>query len=1474
MGLPMLARPTVHRPMVLDLMLGPMRIPNTASRISDQTRPWPRPGNGEVVLLVSCLLAASTGLAQPAVVINEVMASNSTSFADPQGDFDDWIELYNAGDTPFDLAGRYLTDDPSVPTKWQIPSGNPNTTTISPRGYLVVWTDGDTGDAGLHASFRLNADGDEIHLFDSDGATRIDGVLFARQTSDISYGRHPDGGGTWRFFGAPTPGKANNEGFLGEVAPLRFSHERGFCSAAFDLTITTATPGAEILYTVDGRSPDDPGSRFPAGKPYTGPIHIGATTCLQAMAVKTGFKPTELHAHTYLFDSRPQVRSLPLVSLVGDARKVFYEPDGVMAIVGGAYSGGVWAAAGAGSYNNMLNRGLERPVSAEWITLDDDEDFHINCGLRVHGSPWIRPRYQRQNGYWSGNGKISLRLYFRGQYGANRLEYPLFAESNAEQFATIVLRAGHNDRNNPFIKDELLRRLHKDMGQVACMGTFANLFINGEHKGYYNPTEHVKEEACQQWFDSDEPWDVMTMNGVRDGDSVSWNDMVNYARSHNLADPAFYAEIKRKLDVVSFIDYLIIRLWPNDWDWPQNNWSAACERSAAGRWKFFVWDAEGTFVASQLQVDRFGELNSQGNANGYLYRALKANKDFRLLFADRLYRHFFNGGALTLENIRRRFEEMRDELRGVIPSMDSYIVDGWTPNRHDIFLNACTREGMYTFDGPTLVVNGTPQHGGQVDAGAMVQMIPSRAGATVYYTLDGSDPAQSAAEQKSTVLSLVAREAPKRVLVPTGPEGGDWRGLRAFDDSQWIRSSGYPGGVGYERSAGYEAYISADVGAEMYNVNGSCYVRIPFEFTDDRSTLSTMTLRVQYDDGFVAYLNSTEIARRNFQGEPAWNSTATASHGDAEAVVFESIDVSEHITRLRQGDNLLAIHGLNAGTTSSDLLITVELTANRAVVDEPPTSALIYTAPIPLTRSTRIKARVQSGNTWSALAEATFAVGSVSESLRISEIMYHPADPNTEYIELTNIGSTAINVNLARFTDGIDFTFPDLPMAPGACCLVVRDRTAFETRYGAGLPIAGQYTGRLNDGGEQLELQDAAGTIIHNFHYRDNWFRITDGPGFSLTVRDPATAPANTWGNENTWRPSVALGGSPGTDDGAGGLTPGMVVINELLANSSGVGPDWIELRNTTEQAVDVGGWFLSDDPDTLAKYEMAGGTTIAPHGYLVFTENRHFGNPNDPGCHESFGLGRDGETVYLHSGAQGVVTGYSERARFGPSDAGVTFGRYENGAGGFDLVLLTQPTPGAPNAEPLVGPIVISEIMYHAENSTDVEYVELFNNSDTEVTLYDAAQNASWRFTDDLKEPGLELVFPPDPPLTLGPRKYLLLVKDRTLFESRFSVLAPVTILEWGAGNLSNGGETIQLSRPGEPNDNGARSWICVDRVAYSDGSRHDDFPAGLDPWPTEADGRGLSLTRINTERYGDAVSNWQAATPSPGIAKQRPTH
>ncbi|HUT46835.1 MAG TPA: chitobiase/beta-hexosaminidase C-terminal domain-containing protein, partial [Sedimentisphaerales bacterium] len=402
------------------------------------------------------------------LVINEFMASNDNTIRDPQGHYDDWIEIHNYGADIIDIGGMFLTDNLSVPTKWRIPVNNPALTTIPAGGYLLIWADEDSTDYGLHANFKLDADGEEIGLFDSDGATLIDSISFPDQTAGISYGRYSDADDNGRFFAIPSPGAENNGAYLGEVDAPKFSHKRGFYDAPFYLTLATETRDAIIYYTLDGTEPYEFIGRFPKGIIYTGPISISRNTCLRARAIRQGWKPSAVKTNTYLMNAGENVKSLPVISLVGDEGKTFYEPDGVMAIVGGSYGGdGRWVSDGQNSYNNAMHRGMayERPVSFEWIEPADNSGLQVDCGLRVHGSDYMRPRYHRSGGYWSGDSKFSLRLYFRDRYGKSMLEYPLFP-FEVETFKSIVLRGGHNDRVNPFIKDELIRRLHKDMGHV------------------------------------------------------------------------------------------------------------------------------------------------------------------------------------------------------------------------------------------------------------------------------------------------------------------------------------------------------------------------------------------------------------------------------------------------------------------------------------------------------------------------------------------------------------------------------------------------------------------------------------------------------------------------------------------------------------------------------------------------------------------------------------------------------------------------------------------------------------------------------------------------------------------------------------------------------------------------------------------------------------------------------------------------
>ena len=139
------------------------------------------------------------------------------------------------------------------------------------------------------------------------------------------------------------------------------------------------------------------------------------------------------------------------------------------------------------------------------------------------------------------------------------------------------------------------------------------------------------------------------------------------------------------------------------------------------------------------------------------------------------------------------------------------------------------------------------------------------------------------------------------------------------------------------------------------------------------------------------------------------------------------------------------------------------------------------------------------------------------QQLRLTELMFHPMpggsfnEEEYEFIEFANIGDTPLDLTGATFTDGIGFTFaaggPFTPLAAGARLLLVKNLTAFTERYGTGLPVAGVYEGSLSNSGERVRLVDAVGEEVLDFTYSDDWQPGTDGGGFSLVLRDTASAP-------------------------------------------------------------------------------------------------------------------------------------------------------------------------------------------------------------------------------------------------------------------------------------------------------------------------------------------------------------------------------
>jgi hypothetical protein len=519
---------------------------------------------------------------------------------------------------------------------------------------------------------------------------------------------------------------------------------------------------------------------------------------------------------------------------------------------------------------------------------------------------------------------------------------------------------------------------------------------------------------------------------------------------------------------------------------------------------------------------------------------------------------------------------------------------------------------------------------------------------------------------------------------------------------------------------------------------------------------------------------------------------------------------------------------------------------------------------VTINNSLTLKARTYYDETygWSALTEAAFTFGPVKDKLRITELMYHPAEPCQEYVELKNIGTTTLNLNLVKFTDGIHFTFPNTTLAAGGYVLVVEDINAFNAKYGSGKNVAGQYTGNLSNAGEHIRLEDAIGRTILDFNYVDSWQDSTDGEGFSLNIFD-VNADVNTWNKPESWAASKYAGGTPGANDSAL-LKEHSIAINELLAHSDTPPGDWIELKNTTSASINIGNWYLSDDADNLTKYRIKAGTILASGAYLVLSSDANFGPASsDTGKITAFGFSEYGEAAYLTSSDGTVLTGYREKEDFDASENGVAFGRYQKSTGSYNFVAMSSNTPGAANAYPKVGPVVINEIMYNPPdlNGQNSEYVELRNTTGSTVNLYDI-NGVPWEFSD-----GIDYRFPAS--TTIPANGYLLVVKTTpAYFRTRYSVPSGVTVLGPYGGNLSNAGEKLELVQPTDTDESGQPVYVRVDRVVYSDGSHPADCPEGVDLWPTQADAGGKSLSRKVPSAYGNDPNNWQASNPSPGSA------
>ncbi|MEM9658168.1 MAG: lamin tail domain-containing protein, partial [Planctomycetota bacterium] len=459
-----------------------------------------------------------------------------------------------------------------------------------------------------------------------------------------------------------------------------------------------------------------------------------------------------------------------------------------------------------------------------------------------------------------------------------------------------------------------------------------------------------------------------------------------------------------------------------------------------------------------------------------------------------------------------------------------------------------------------------------------------------------------------------------------------------------------------------------------------------------------------------------------------------------------------------------------------------------------------------------------------------------------------------EFVELVNqSGVDGVDLLGVELSGGVQFDFNDSPirfLAPGERLLVVSDQTAFESRYGEGLPIAGEFAGgsQLSDTGEMLSVESSLTGLIQSFEYDDAgaWPGRADGNGSTLVAVDLN----GDYNSASNWRSSVEFGGSPGS----AAATPSFdVIVNEVFTNSDLPQVDSIELFNAGGAAVEIGGWWLSDSNDDYFKYEIDAGETLAPGEYLVLDESDF--NSGGGSSSKDFALSAFGDDVWLVAvDEEGRPTRFADRVEFDAAQTGVALGRLPNALG--ELFPLASPSPGAENGPHLVGDVVVSEVHYHPAAPTggslaidQLEFVELNNRSGSVVDL------SGWRLrggvdfdmpAGTLVEAGQSLTI-----VSFDPASSSL----SSAFRAAYQMSGDAPLAGPYGGVLDNGGESVKLLAPVVVSEE-ETAFRLVDRVIYDDDA----------PWPGEADGQGESLTRIAAEAFGDDPGSWQAQSTTPG--------
>jgi hypothetical protein len=519
--------------------------------------------------IITAFLLIQSYSVKSQVLINEYSASNLNTITDNYDEYEDWIEIYNAGATGVNIGGYYLSDDTASVTRWAFPAG----LFLPSHGFLKIWASGrdEVSVGNYHTNFRLTQsrlDADWIVLSDA-GGNVIDKVHLQLTQMDHSRGRTLNGGGEWSIFTTPTPGASNStsNAYAAYAAMPVVSDTGGFYNSSMLITITTSEPNSKIRFTTDGTEP------LSSSTEYVAPVNFPQTKILKARTFSNDptILPSLIEFNTYFINAN---HNLPVVSIAG---------NDLVELLNG-------------------NSSLRPRGSIEFYNRFKTRTTNAYGEFNEHGQDsWV-------------HDQRSIDYITRDENGYNyALQEKFFSLSDREEFQRVILRAAGDDNypgidTSAHLRDDFVQTMSQKSGQHLDWRKSERIVIyaNGNYWGIYAIREKVHDHDYTQYYYDQGKYDIQFImlwgstwaeyGGQEALDD--WYDLHDFIMTNDMSNPFIYQAVSAQYDVTSLVDYIIINSYVvcSDWlNWNVGWWRGQNTEGSHRKWAYILWDEDATF---------------------------------------------------------------------------------------------------------------------------------------------------------------------------------------------------------------------------------------------------------------------------------------------------------------------------------------------------------------------------------------------------------------------------------------------------------------------------------------------------------------------------------------------------------------------------------------------------------------------------------------------------------------------------------------------------------------------------------------------------------------------------------------------------------------------------------------------------------------------------------------------------------------